>query len=279
MTTRAGLAGLAAALALALPGCGGGDGGATVATTVTAPATTTGPSPATSTPVTGIERLDVGNGARSAVVFRPRGGPQPPPGVLFLHGWGGVDPTYYRAWIRHLVRQGNEVIYPRYQTGAVSLPGLALPNAIAGTRAALRRAPIAPGSLVVAGHSAGGAMAADYAAVAAGRGLPPARAVFAIYPGRRLKGVPLGIPEVDPARIPAGTQLLALAGARDTVVGAATARRTVARATRVPASAKRFVLVRDPRVSEHLAPLSPRPAARRTFWAPLDRLIVRARAR
>ncbi len=100
------------------------------------------------------------------------------PVVLFLHGWGATRPRFYRPWLDHLAREGNAVIYPRYQDSFVDQPAEVLGNALAGMRLALRRIDEEPGSLVVAGHSAGGALAADYAAIArtaraagAGRGV------------------------------------------------------------------------------------------------------------
>jgi dienelactone hydrolase len=136
-------------------------------------------------------------------------------------------------------------------------------------RAALRRAPVDERSLVVAGHSAGGALAADYAAGAEDAGLPPPVAVFAAYPGRRIGGLPGLVTERGPA--PRGVEVVALAGARDEVVGSAFARR-IARLGR-----GRLVRVADPAVADHLGPQRPGAAARRAFWAPLDRLIARAR--
>src|SRR5262245_16876298 len=41
--------------------------------------------------------------------------PRTAPVIVFLHGWGGMNPLYYGAWIDHLVKRGNIVIYPRYQ--------------------------------------------------------------------------------------------------------------------------------------------------------------------
>ena len=35
--------------------------------------------------------------------------------IVFLHGYGGYNPMIYGAWIGHLVRRGNIVIFPRYQ--------------------------------------------------------------------------------------------------------------------------------------------------------------------
>jgi len=212
----------------------------------------------------------VGRGREGALVVRPEGG-GPQPVVVFLHGWGATDPRAYRPWLDHLARAGNAVIAPRYQDSALDPPPEALPNALAGIRAGLARVRERPGTLVVAGHSAGGALAADYAAIAPAAGLPPARGVFAAYPGRRLRGIPVSLPPVDPERIPAGTDVLALAGAADTVVGEDEARALAA------ATGGRFERIARPGVADHGAPLRADPLARATFWRRLDRLISAAR--
>ena len=136
---------------------------------------------------------------------------------------------------------------------------------------------IAPGTLVVAGHSAGASIAADYAATARGTGLPRAAGVFAVYPGRRILGYPSGIPEADPARIPSGTSLTVLGSSSDNVVGLEPARTLYGRATAVPLTRRRLTVVRDPATADHYAPTRSGQAARRTFWRRLDRFIAAAR--
>ena len=212
----------------------------------------------------------VGNGPQTATIVRPDVDGRVPV-VLFLHGWGATRPRFYRPWLDHLAREGNAVIYPRYQDSFVDQPAEALGNALAGIRLALRRIDEEPGSLVVAGHSAGGALAADYAAIARTAGLPVPAAVFSAYPGRTLRRVRVGIPEIDPSRIPAGTHVIALAGSDDRVVGSRVARR-IARAT-----GGRLVVVDDPRASDHLGPQRSDAVAQREFWRRLDALIRRAR--
>ena len=198
----------------------------------------------------------------------------PLPVVVFLHGWGAPDPAFYRPWLEHLARRGSAVVYPRYQDSFVAPPRQALGNVLAALRIALARPGLDTASLVVAGHSAGGALAADYAALAATAQLPAPRAIFAAYPGRTLPRVPRGLPEIPPRLIPAGTRIEALASREDGIVGTATARAIVRGATRADA---RLVLVDDPEADGHQAPLRTDAAARRTFWAPLDRLIERVR--
>ncbi len=143
----------------------------------------------------------VGQGPQTATIVRPDVDGRVPV-VLFLHGWGATRPRFYQPWLDHLAREGNAVIYPRYQDSVVDQPSEVLGNALAGVRLALKRIDEQPGSLVVAGHSAGGALAADYAAIARTAKLPQPLAVFSAYPGRTLRRVNVGIPEIDPARIP-----------------------------------------------------------------------------
>jgi len=110
--------------------------------------------------------------------------------------------------------------------------------------------------------------------LAATAGLPRPRAIFAAYPGRRLRRIPDGLPEIPPRLIAAGTRIVALASRADGVVGTRTARELVRGATRARA---RLVLVDDPAAGDHVAPQRADAAARRTFWAPLDRLIAGVR--
>jgi dienelactone hydrolase len=214
-----------------------------------------------------------GSGVQQSTIIRPDVG-RPLPVVVFLHGWGAPDPGFYRPWLEHLARRGSAVVYPRYQDSFVQPPRQALGNVLAALRIALARPGLRSDALVVAGHSAGGALAADYAALAGTAGLPEPRAIFAAYPGRRLPRIPRGLPEIPPRRIAAGTQIVALASTADGVVGTATARELVRGASRADA---RLVLVRDPAAKDHRAPQRTDAAARRTFWAPLDRLIAQVR--
>lgn len=218
----------------------------------------------------------VGSGAQSSYVVRPASD-GPLPVVLFLHGWGGTLPATYGPWLDHLARAGNVVIYPRYQDSVLTPPDQVLGNLIAGVRLALERVEEEPGSLVVAGHSAGGALAADYAAIARQAGLPAPRAILSMYPGRRLRGIALGIPEVTPSLIGPSTRVVALAGAQDAVVGTEPARRIAASATRVPRERRAFVLISEPSVADHLGPQRSDSASRRVFWRRLDALLRTAR--
>jgi dienelactone hydrolase len=164
-------------------------------------------------------------------------------------------------------------VYPAYQTSLVDVRS-PLPNLLAALRAAFARLD-GHGPVVAAGHSAGGALAVDLAASAARAGLPAPQAVLSVFPGRGLRGIPLRLPAADPTGVPPSTRLLVLASERDEVVGTGTARNLVARAVRVPRARRTLRLVRDRAAADHGAPQRDDAAARRTFWAPLDRLVQR----
>ena len=218
------------------------------------------------------QRTDVGSGAQSAAIFQPEhGAGGPAPVVVFLHGWAALDPARYGAWIGHLVDGGATVIYPAYQVRPARNTITPLADALAGVRAALADVQLEPGRLVVVGHSAGGALAADYAAVAGPFGLPEPAAVLSVYPGRKLSYLPVPIPTVDLSVIPHRTRLVVLAGERDTAVGSGTAREIAAMATKANVT---YETVTDDTIDEHSAARRDNPAARRTFWRTLDELIA-----
>ena len=50
-------------------------------------------------------------------LFEPAGEGRPDSAqvVVLIHGYGALNPLIYGDWIKHLVRKGHIVIYPRYQ--------------------------------------------------------------------------------------------------------------------------------------------------------------------
>ena len=239
-----------------------------------APAPTSPPAvePSTAYAPPGTERIDVGIGSQGAAIFRtPEAAARPGPVVIFLHGWVAIDAASYGPWIGHLVRSGATVIYPAYQSKPTYDTITPLANLLAGVRAALEHVQVATGRLVVAGHSAGGALAADYAAVALANALPVPAAVFSVYPGRKLRHLTVPIPAVNPSLVALDTRVLAYAGERDTAVGSGTAARIVAG---VPQADATLRIIRDDAVDDHSAPRRFDRAAQRTFWAPLDELVA-----
>src|SRR5471032_790996 len=55
----------------------------------------------------GYNETDQGTGSTEVWIFEPQGAPDNVPVVVFLHGFGAMDPTLYLGWINHLVRRGN----------------------------------------------------------------------------------------------------------------------------------------------------------------------------
>jgi pimeloyl-ACP methyl ester carboxylesterase len=218
-----------------------------------------------------FKRFEIGEGPRSYWIFEPDD-PKPEnraPVVVFLHGWFAVNPGFYGAWIDHLVRDGKIVIFPRYQNDVGTHPQDFLANAIAAIRDALGVLATGVGHVrpdptrfTLIGHSAGGNLSAQIAAVAADphADLPVPRAVIAVMPGEIVP-----TPSLSLASITASTLLVVMVGEEDVLVGDLRGRQIFAQATAIPSSRKRFVLFRSdrhgypPLIAEHTAPSGAHP--------------------
>src|SRR5918996_3591130 len=105
-----------------------------------------------------------GKGGQEYWIFEPdMPKPASAPLIVFLHGWGGMNPLYYGAWIDHLVKRGNIVIYPRYQASLLTPLRNFTPNTVAAVKDALRRLQTEQGHVspelnkfAAVGHSMGG---------------------------------------------------------------------------------------------------------------------------
>lgn len=141
------------------------------------------------------------------------------PVIVFVHGWLAAHPWCYRAWIDHLVLQGNVVLFPRYH-GLATAPGDFTGNCIRTVARGLRfldgvwHAKAMPGRLAIVGHSAGGLVAANVAALAVTSGLPRFAALMPVQPG-----VHDLIRYADFSRIPAGTLMVVVTSSDDHNVG------------------------------------------------------------
>ena len=115
-----------------------------------------------------------GTGGKEYWIFEPDSPkPRSAPVVVFLHGWGGMNPLYYGAWLDHLVKRGNIVIYPRYQKNLLTGITEFTPNALQAVKDAVNRLQNEPGHVsadltrfATVGHSLGGLLAANIAALA-----------------------------------------------------------------------------------------------------------------
>ncbi|MEW6071612.1 MAG: alpha/beta fold hydrolase [Planctomycetota bacterium] len=213
-----------------------------------------------------VRKTRLGEGVEECWVFEPaEPRPATAPVVVFLHGFGATSPRGYGAWIDHLARRGQVVLFPRYQTLFTPLEEFTA-NAAAGVRGALEalagegRVHLRRRELALVGHSMGGVLAANLAALAPDLGLPAPRAVFAVEPGITSDARhPRFAPLADLARIPADTLLVALYGDADGVTGARDAERIYRESTAVSAANKDLLVLRSdahgrPRlVADHLA--------------------------
>ena len=266
-------------LGVFLGGCGGGGSASpgSVASSSRSPSAQGDPSSGAKwlippRPIPGIRQRFVGSGVRGAMLLWDENAPPPRRAVVFLHGWQAKPPWVYGDWLRHLVGEGNAIVYPVGEDRETK-PAAILANTLAGIAVGLRAAN-ADADVVAIGHVTGGAIAFDYAATAEGRGLPAPRGVFAVYPARH---PPSGeIPSADLSRISPSTLLEVVGGPGDPIPGGnAQARALLAAATRVPAERRSFLRAPYQR-SPGPIPLSAAP--RPSFWGPADRLIARARA-
>lgn len=208
-------------------------------------------------------------GAKEYWIYEPDGPkPRSAPVIVFLHGWGGTNPLYYGAWIDHLVKRGNIVVFPRYQSSILTPRAHFIPNTLDAIKDAIERLQKDPGHVrpelnrfAAVGHSLGGVLAASVAALAAESGLPTVRALMAIEPG--ITSDPANVPMADLKKIPSDTLLLAVAGDRDTFVSDIDAKRIYYESTRVSADNKDFItLVTDDHgtpglIASHRAPTAP----------------------
>jgi len=193
-----------------------------------------------------------GKGGQEYWIFEPASPkPRTAPVIIFLHGWGGMNPLYYGAWLDHLVKRGNIVVYPRYQANLLTSIKDFTPNTLAAVKDAVRRLQTERGHVTpdfskfaTVGHSLGGLLAANIAALASESNLPRVRAVMSVEPG--ITEAPINVPLADLKNIPADTLLLAIAGDQDGLVRDTDAKRIYYESTRIPAQNKDFVtLVSD----------------------------------
>jgi len=143
--------------------------------------------------------------------------------VIFLHGYGAINPMIYGDWLEHLVRKGNTVIYPRYQKKIfpprthrfADWAVTGIHNALDTLRNGDHALPITR-YLSITGHSYGGALAANLSANYEEYQLPKPVAVLLCSPGTGpFKGALLDSYE----NIPEDTKLLVMISEKDKTVG------------------------------------------------------------
>jgi pimeloyl-ACP methyl ester carboxylesterase len=137
-----------------------------------------------------VELRVVGEGAGRAYVFIPS---EPrlkgkAPLVLFHHGWQGMNPMNFGAFIDHLARSGQVVIYPVYQESAKTSPQVVTTAAAQADKRAIHvlakeGLTVDPDRVVYFGYSMGAAISINLAIHHEKHGLPAPRAMLLAAPG------------------------------------------------------------------------------------------------
>ncbi|MCB9932330.1 MAG: alpha/beta hydrolase [Planctomycetes bacterium] len=179
--------------------------------------------------------------------------PEKAPVIAFIHGYGQLNPEGYDAWLEHLCRRGNIVIYPQYQAHGLEPPANYAPNCATSILDAFKyleadktRVQPIKEKFAIAGHSAGGVTTANLAADWESLKLPKPKAVMPVQPGRAFScnceaqknGL---IPLSDFAGIPEEALLLSVFSDSDHTVGAWCAKEFFVKATKVKAENKNLV--------------------------------------
>ena len=158
-------------------------------------------------------------------LFEPRS-PMPDSAhvIVFSHGYGSYNPMIYGQWIRHLVRHGNIVIFPRYQKNLyypkakhfAENDAKAIKKALEVLRTQPNHTRPITTQFTLVGHSYGGTVSALLAAEYQRFGIPKPMAVMLVQPGTsKLKGGRLA----DYSNIPTDTKLFIITSQEDWVVG------------------------------------------------------------
>ena len=156
-------------------------------------------------PHAGVSKNRYGQGGKEYWIYEPdQPKPNSAPVVVFLHGWGGTNPLYYGAWIDHIVKRGNIVIFPRYQSSILTRREDFIPNTLDAIKDGIQRLQTERGHVrpdlnkfATVGHSLGSLLSASVAALAVERGLPRVRA-----PGSPPAAVTCSVCRPPPARWP-----------------------------------------------------------------------------
>ncbi len=211
----------------------------------------------------GIRQSRYGFGSRQFWIFEPSDPtPSSAPLIVFNHGWSALFPIFYKSWVEHLVKRGNIVVYPRYQFGPIIGTRSGTQNAIYAVKRAISilqdGTHVTPDleRFAIVGHSFGGGITAEMAALAQDEGLPFPQAIMPVQPYVRLDTM-----MNDFQTIPSETLLLVVVGENDTIAGNYSGKLIFSTATQIPLDRKDFIIQRTdrygepPLVADHIAPV------------------------
>ena len=210
-----------------------------------------------------VRQTKYGSGAHEFWIFEPSDPtPASAPLIVFNHGWSAFFPGPYKAWIEHLVRRGNIVVYPRYQLGLTIGLRFATQNAISAVKQAITI--LQEGDHVrpdlekfgIVGHSLGGGITAEMAALANTSGLPTPKAVMPVQPFLRPYTMMTNF-----SGIPSTALLLVVVGENDTIAGNQSGKLIFLTSSKVPFTQKDYVIQRSDNygfpalVADHFTPV------------------------
>jgi len=161
--------------------------------------------------------------------------------VVFIHGLGETNPKLYGAFIKHLVRKGNIVIYPRYQKDLNSSNTTFNDSCAKGILRGLdtiQQAGHVKGRLqnfFILGHSVGGILTANMSMLHSQYGLPKPLSAFSMQPGAASFLSP------DYSSFPSDVPYLALVSQDDIIVGTAPGITIFNQSVNAPTSHKNLV--------------------------------------
>jgi len=201
-----------------------------------------------------------GSGATQFWIFTPQPQPRPAPVVIFMHGYSAIIPAPYEAWIEHIVRRGNIVIYPRYQEDAVDPPAYFTANTISALKSAFEILATTGSAdldhVAMFTHSFGGIVGFNVVARTELTGLPAPKAMFIAHPGSAIWADLELYRQISPS-----TLVTFVVGEDDNVVGDASAIAMIGALPQI--SRKNFITVQSdnhgtlPLSSNHFAPNAP----------------------
>ena len=169
--------------------------------------------------------------------------PDTAPLILFLHGCGITNPATYSAWIEHIVKKGNIVVFPIYQSILTSFKQFTANSiqAVSDSIEELKKENHVRPDLdkfAIVGHSIGGILTVNMAALAVKASLPIPLAIMSVQPGRSLV-----LPLEDLSLIPSHTLLLTVVGDQDSIAGDEDAKNIFLGTPQIPLENKNFIIM------------------------------------
>ena len=211
----------------------------------------------------GVRQTHYGFGSHEFWIFEPiNPTPTSAPLIVFNHGWSAFFPYLYKAWIDHLVKRGNIVVYPRYQLSLIIGVRFATSNAIQAVKKAItilqNSDHVYPDldKFAIVGHSLGGGITAEMAVLAEKNGLPRPKAIMPVQPFVRGDTMMKNFND-----IPSTLFLLVVVGENDNIVGDYSGKLIFSTADQIPYNQKDYIIQRTDGygspalVANHLAPL------------------------